>query len=76
MYIHVEELKKHFFSFCMLKPYVHMYVHQGCQMVYFKPKIEIWVNLGRTWNGKFWYIMYMTIWNALRPFRIIYGRLL
>jgi hypothetical protein len=38
----------------------------------FRPKIPIWANFGGPWNGKGWYIMYMTIWNILQPFQIYY----
>jgi hypothetical protein len=31
----------------------------------FKPKIQIWVNFGGSWNGKSWYI--------LEPFGLFYG---
>jgi hypothetical protein len=36
----------------------------GCQMG-FRPKILIWVNLGGSWIGKGWYILW--------PFEIYYG---
>jgi hypothetical protein len=32
-------------------------VSQGCQMVLFKQKIQIWVNFGGPWNGKVCYIL-------------------
>jgi hypothetical protein len=28
----------------------------------FNPKIQIWVNFGGPWNGKYWYTYVMTIW--------------
>jgi hypothetical protein len=40
-------------------------------MVYFQPKIPIWINIGGPRNGKS--LVYL-IWNILLPFGIIYGR--
>jgi hypothetical protein len=40
---------------------------QGCQMTYFKPKISIWVNFGRSCNERCWYISW--------PLGPIYGHL-
>jgi hypothetical protein len=46
---------------------------QGCQMVYFQTKNP---NLGKFWRACEWKMLYfITIWNILRPFGIIYGRL-
>jgi hypothetical protein len=39
----------------------------------FKPKIPIWVNFGGPRNEKM-LLYFMTIWNILWPFGIIYGR--
>jgi hypothetical protein len=33
--------------------------HQGCQMVFFKPKIPIRVNFGGSCNGRRWYILWL-----------------
>jgi hypothetical protein len=33
----------------------------------FKPKLQIWVNFGGPWNGKYWHILW--------PFEIYYGHL-
>jgi hypothetical protein len=41
---------------------------QVCQMVFFKPKIQIWANFGGSCNGRCWYILW-----KLGPF---YGLLL
>jgi hypothetical protein len=41
----------------------------------FKPKILIWVNFGRSWNEKGWYMYYIAIWNVLRSFGTFFGHL-
>jgi hypothetical protein len=48
--------------------------NQGCQMVYFQTKNP---NLGKFWMALEWKMLvyFMTISNILRPFGIIYGRL-
>jgi hypothetical protein len=48
--------------------------NQGCQMVYFQTKNP---NLGKFWMALEWKMLvyFMTICNILRPFGIIYGRL-
>jgi hypothetical protein len=43
---------------------------QGCQMVFFKPKIQIWVNLG---GPKNMLVYVMPIWNILLAFGIFYA---
>jgi hypothetical protein len=53
---------------------VYMYFRVARWFI-FKPKIPIWVNFGGPWNGKCWYMYFMTIRNTSRPFGIIYGRL-
>jgi hypothetical protein len=47
---------------------------QGCQMVYFHTQNP---DLGRFWRALEWNMLlyFITIWNILRPFVIIYGRL-
>jgi hypothetical protein len=47
---------------------------QGCQMVCFQTQNP---NLGKFWRALEWkmFVYFMTIWNNLRPFDIIYGRL-
>jgi uncharacterized Tic20 family protein len=49
-------------------------VIQGCQKVYFKTKNR---NLGKFWRALEWKILvyFMTIWNILLPFGIVYGHL-
>jgi hypothetical protein len=59
---------------------------QGCQMANFKTKIPVWVNLGDTFNGR-WYILrpfgifcghlvyFAAIWYILWPYGIFYGHL-
>jgi hypothetical protein len=44
---------------------------QGCQMVYFQPKIPIWVNFGRSCNGRCWHMCHLVY---LRPFGIFYNK--
>jgi hypothetical protein len=46
---------------------------QGCQMVCFKTKNP---NLGKFWRALEWKMLvyFMTIWNIIHPFGIIYGR--
>jgi hypothetical protein len=48
---------------------------QGCQMVYFQTKNPNW---GKFWRALEWkmFVYFMTVWNILRPFGIIYGRLI
>jgi hypothetical protein len=48
--------------------------NQGCQMVYFQTKNP---NLGKFWMDLEWKMLlyFMTIWNILGPFGIIYDRL-
>jgi hypothetical protein len=61
---------------------------QGCQMVYFKPKIPIWVNFGGSyienvyipilWPFGIFYVhleYFMSIWNILCPFGRFYVHL-
>jgi hypothetical protein len=47
----------------------------GCQLVYFQTKNP---DLGTFWRALDWKMMlyFMIIWDILRPFGIIYGRLL
>jgi hypothetical protein len=49
-------------------------VDQGCQMVYFQTKN---LNLGKFGRAMEWKMLvyYMTIWNDLRPFSVIYDHL-
>jgi hypothetical protein len=44
---------------------------EGCQMVYFIPKIPIWMYFGENLNGKCWYVYFMYIWNILPTFGIV-----
>jgi hypothetical protein len=48
------------------------YAHQCCQMVDFQTKVPIWVNFGRSCNGRWWYFcgnfVYFTAkWYFLLP---------
>jgi hypothetical protein len=43
--------------------FLHMYIHQGCQMVYFHTKNT---NLGIFWRTCWMLAYFMTIWNILR----------
>jgi hypothetical protein len=45
---------------------------QGCQMVYFQTKNP---NVGKIWRALEWKMLqyFMTIWNILHPFGIMYG---
>jgi hypothetical protein len=47
---------------------------QGCQMVCFQTKNP---NFGKFWRALEWkmFVYFITIWNNLRPFGIIYDRL-
>jgi hypothetical protein len=54
--------------------------YQCCQMVYYQTKIPIWVNFGRSCNGRCWYfyvhIVYFTAeWYILWPFCTVCGNL-
>jgi hypothetical protein len=47
---------------------------------FFKPKIQIWVYFGGSWNAKCWFILFpfrilYGIWNIVRPFGILYSHL-
>jgi hypothetical protein len=59
----------------------------GCRVArwfVFKPKIQIWVNFGGSYNGKFWYILlpfglfycywkyFMDIWYIFRRLGILH----
>jgi hypothetical protein len=51
-------------NLCYVPEFVHMYffLHEcmsnSCQMVCFKPKIQIWVNFGGSCNGRCRYILW------------------
>jgi hypothetical protein len=49
-------------------------LNQGCQMVCFQTKNP---NFGKIWRALEWKMLlyFMTIWNILRPFGIIFGLL-
>jgi hypothetical protein len=49
----------------------HVLTDQGCQMVYFQTKIQIWVNFGRSCNGRCWKFFRASLSN-LRQASIFY----
>jgi hypothetical protein len=48
---------------------------QGCQMVCFLTKNQIWLNFGLSCNGRCWYVYFMDTWSILLSFVTFYGRL-
>jgi hypothetical protein len=52
-----------------------MGVHKVARWFVFKPKIPIWVNFGGAYVDWKMLIYFMTIWNILRVFGIIYSPL-
>jgi hypothetical protein len=48
----------------------HFNFQQGCQMPFFKPKIQTWVNFGGSCNGSWWYVYIMYICYTLWTFGI------
>jgi hypothetical protein len=59
---------------CEIRDKLHMYVGQGCQMVYFQTKN---LSLGKFWRALNWkqLVYCMVIWSIFRPFGIFYGTL-
>jgi hypothetical protein len=59
-------------------------MEQGCQMVFFKPKIPIWINFGGSCNGRCWFILrplglfydywvyFVAVWYFLLSFGIFF----
>jgi hypothetical protein len=78
------------FWFCLFshsnKPSGAVVAHNGSRWFVFKPKIQIWVNLGGSCNGRCWYILwtlgpfyglllyFMDIWYSSWSFGIFFPR--